>query len=408
MGSCETCSQCKMVGATFSKRQQAKPPGTWKCLNCMGTSGEDLAIALQVAEGVPVRKAADDNQAKQVICSEPCSLCGLTDAAYSRRQSKVPIRERQCLACRGEARDHHMIETQGELVRFEHACSVCCEYNKEYRQKEEIKPGENRKCVDCWKQSTVAPLVRDVTGALAKRSKAGGKKALAKGGKKGGNALANDVGKCGKAFANGKGGTFSGALLGKSDVPCFGCCRDDVFYSQRQMKLPMEERRCMECLALQQGEEPGVGLAVVSRLCEAGVSHGKARGHDPPVPTLCDEPCSACGVAGMAFSKRQLNIPVDRRKCLECMGPQGPNVPPPKDNLLAATRPVCKKSAGKGNKSAGKGKSAETSPVGFRPPPVSSEDPCSVCFSMCCLFSVRQMAKPAAERKCLECVEDGL
>merc|ERR1719162_849843 len=106
---------------TFSRRQQAKPVHMRKCLDCMGTSGEDRAVALSTAQGVPKRKVADDNQAKQVMCEDPCSSCGMTGAAYSNRQSRLPVHERKCLACMELAPD----DNQAKQVTCKDPCSLC-------------------------------------------------------------------------------------------------------------------------------------------------------------------------------------------------------------------------------------------------------------------------------------------
>lgn len=298
---------------------------------------------------------------KQNVAEEPCSGCGASgpEVYYSNRQIALPAKRRKCIICMG----------------FESG---------------EVQP-KGAAAMPTPKMPTLNVSMAAIPALQSGPAfRGGGGPAFGGTGTPlllptliGGPAFRGIPNGDTPAFRGGgdtptfRGGGDTPAFRGGGDPPkpvecvepCSSCGLCGALYSKRQSILPADKRKCLKCMAPPAVWDPEGQIVDQGAIRTLSGAPPRKREYSE-IANVADSgdqvPCSACGSSDVQFSKRQQKVPPQQRKCLACMGCEGPGPAPPKLN--------------------------------------AAPDPCSQCGQTGVSFSNRQMQVDAAKRRCIDCM----
>jgi len=314
------CPECGRSGVEFSKRQLTMAPERRKCVDCLIQQQPEL-----LEENVP----------KLTPAEEPCSSCGRQGALFSKRQIQVDASLRRCLECmaaeqadRAAARQNvagvvsaviagKQLTSQASMTKMPFATGVTCAgapmaaaglQSAAVRLGAAIGPIGARSTAGRLGPSMVGSDLKSAAGVLAPMNQQARYPILQPTPAVTGLLQAPALQLLPTTSQLAQQPNITETQQEPENVPCSSCGQFDVSFSNRQMKVPWDKRKCVQCM-------PPINPTVEQT----------PPGYAPPpaAKNYAAEPCSGCGRHGVAFSNRQMLLEWTKRKCIDCLPPRG-------------------------------------------------------------------------------------
>jgi len=373
----EPCATCGVVGARYSKRQSLVEPSKRRCLDCMKSH---LPLPGQQA-GPPV-KAIKHNPNKPYQLQDACSACGRANMNFSAGQVQVAPEYRRCIECCAVHGPQVPVLEPGVMQQFQQPIA------NQIQQQAQQAIMQQAMVQQALQQQTIQQLMQQQLQQPMQQP------------------------------------MHHSVPLPMQHVV------------EQQIQQPMQPMQAMQPVLASIQTAPvgsleylndmhkqfGVGAAgsdseprlAASVPTGSGISFNMPvvphdlRGvpSDPPKPHLAPEPCSKCGRSGVLFSKRQIQKEPHRRKCLDCMPGHR------EQTQEAITKAAIESQIGPLGMPLHVQAPLELVPSKTTEASVAklstSPTPCLFCgrSGPHVLYSKRQMALKAEERRCQECMDD--